>query len=50
MSAKPKAIRVTWFEFVAQLTEWLDQGEIEPMYAEAFALYCAGYSAREGEL
>lgn len=42
-----KPITYTWFEFLAQLTEWLDQNEIEPMFSEAFALYCAGYSAAD---
>lgn len=37
-----QALRVTYFQFYASMTEWLDEAVLLRYQAEIFGMYCAG--------
>lgn len=42
-----KAIRVTFWQFEAQLSEWIKTTQMNEYKCEIFSLYAAGYDVEE---
>lgn len=41
------AIRLTFYQFQAQLSEWLDQRCLDCYVSECFSFYCAGATVQQ---